>query len=87
MQDMFEGKTVRYKIDDNGMQWVLGADLRRAIGITKNVFNLIVSRIRDTEPLAIEDSPALSWALIPRERRGKPRITLNKSKKQTQLLG
>jgi hypothetical protein len=71
---IFDGHTVRCLTDDNGMQWVLGQDIRNAIEVDKNVFNKVVTRIRQKDPLTVKDSPAASWSL----RGGRPRISLNK---------
>jgi hypothetical protein len=79
MQDMFEGKTVRYKIDDHGMQWVLGQDLKNAIGLDKDVFSHITNRIREKYPSTVQAIPAIAWALGGcKMHGGRPRITLNK---------
>jgi len=71
---IFDGHNVRYRVDDKGMQWVLGQDVKDVIGLQQPSFSKIISRINKKDPLAIQHDAASCWSL----RGGKPRISLNK---------
>lgn len=60
---IFDGHNVKWRTDDNGMQWVLGQDIKNAIGIQQPTFSKIVSRITKKDPLAVRHDAASCWSL------------------------